>query len=467
MVSYATKFPINKSFDKYEFVKTTIGWNQGSKFDKIENLTWDNEQYECKWMQNNIKFEIQEIESESIIASRLSKEDERGMWLTDFVLNAAEGTLSVSVSLETTEFTTDFFPTYYPPYFVKMVLARGYAGVDNGLVVQSCEHMISECLDFFKGITSKIIASSLPVIYVARTATGDNPLDVNKLAFRLQGTAHVICEPEGETHPEDSPDLSDLVADKTGKIFVFYPNPNKKSRIFNLTDSSRDSDFLEDRIVNDVYSYMTSRMRKPIDTWEGVSIEKLHISNRELTSNQSAIKKESSEMYDLYEEQLKKMEAANNRLTNENQKLSAELQGLRMKFADRAQHPVLYMGEEQEFYTDEIKEIILEILTKYKKNCHENSRRYHIITDIIENNNYKGIPDQRRERLKTALKGYRTLDASLKSLLESLGFEISKEGKHYKWTYYGDHRYVITASTTASSQRTGIEIASDIDNLLL
>ena len=350
MVSYATKFPVNKSFNKDEFVKTAIDWNQGSKFDKIENLTWDIGLYEHKWVQDNITFEIQEIEGESIIASRLSKEDERGMWLTDFVLNATDGTLSVSVSLETTEFTTDFFPTYYPPYFVKMVLARGYAGEDNGLVVRNSEHVISECMDFFKGIVSQKITSSLPVVYVVRTAAGSNPIDINKLAFRLQGTAHVICESEDEPQSEDLPELSELVADKAGKIFVFYPNPNKKARIFNLTDSSRDSDFLEDRIVNDVYNYMTSKMRKPIDTWEGVSIEKLHISNRELTSNQSAIKKESNEMYDLYEEQLKKMEAANNRLTNENQKLSAELQGLRMKFADRDQPPVLYMGEEQDFY---------------------------------------------------------------------------------------------------------------------
>ena len=466
MVIYTTKFPINELFDKEEFIKTVIKWNQGSKYDRIEDLQWDSKTYEYEWVQDNITLSIQEIESESIVASRLKKEDEYGMWLTEFVLNVLQGTIAISVSLETTELTTDFFPTYYPPFFVKMVLFGEYAGLDYDIVVQNKEHLVTECLDFFEKLVTKKIVSRLPVVYVAKTMDGNNPLDVNKLAFRLQGIAHVLCEPEEGISFTDLTDELDNVELKAGKVFVFYPSHNKKRSIFNLTGTSRDSKFLEDRIVNDVYNYMNSRMRKAIDTWDGVSTEKLHIINRNLLNDHSAIEEENKSLYDVFGEQLEKMEESNVKLSNEVQRLTAELQGLRMKYADKEQAPVLYLGEERDLYAGEIREIVLEIISEYQKSCKEDSRRWHVISDLMENNEFKGLPEKRREQLKNALRGYKTLNGSLKSLLETLGFEISDDGKHYKWTYYGDHRYVATAAKTCSDSRAGMNLSSLIDKLM-
>lgn len=45
MVTYTTKFPIDKSFSKNEFVKLVLKWNQGSKFDKINDLYWNEQDY--------------------------------------------------------------------------------------------------------------------------------------------------------------------------------------------------------------------------------------------------------------------------------------------------------------------------------------------------------------------------------------------------------------------------------------
>lgn len=65
------------------------------------------------------------------------------------------------------------------------------------------------------------------------------------------------------------------------------------------------------------------------------------------------------------------------------------------------------------------------------------------------------------------MKGYKSLNGSLRSMLESLGFVITDDGKHYKWTYFGDHRYVTTAAKTSSDSRAGLNLASIIDNLML
>lgn len=97
----------------------------------------------------------------------------------------------------------------------------------------------------------------------------------------------------------------------------------------------------------------------------------------------------------------------------------------------------------------------------------KDTRRDHIVSDLLENNTFEHIPAKRREQIKTALKGYKSLSGSLRGLLESMGFVITDDGKHYKWTYFGDHRYSATMAKTSSDNRAGMNMASLIDNLML
>ena len=466
MITFITKFPINDKFGRKEFLEQIIYWNQGSKYNKIENLDWDGESYECRWEQDGIVLETQEIPSESIIGARLTKEDESGVWFTDFVLNYSERYLAVSVALETTEFTTEFRPTYYPPFFVKAVIYRGYAGFDLGLEVTQSEHYIDECKDIIKDVFTRKIKLKMPVVYVAKTKGGQYPVDANELAFRLQGVAHVICESDEKIDIEVLPQEITSEEMMLGKIFIFYPSSNKKAGILNMTGGLDDPEGLADRITRAVYNYMNQRMRKACDTWDGITTEKLHIINRELLSDQTAAAEENKQLYDVFGEQLEQMEQANIKLNNDIQRLTAELQGLRMKYSDKDNIPIIREGEEKDFYEGEIREIILEILEDYRRNCKDDSRRSHIIADILQSNEYNHIPEKRREQLKSALKGYRSLNGSLKGLLETLGFEISSDGKHYKWTYFGDHRYVTTVAKTNSDGRAGMNISSTIDKLM-
>ena len=120
MITYSTKFPVNDSLTKNEFINTIIKWNQGSKYDKINPLMWDGVSFEYSWKQENISLSIQEISDKEIVASRLKKEDEHGVWLTDFILDRINKMISISVSLETTEFTTDFFSNLLSTLFCKI-----------------------------------------------------------------------------------------------------------------------------------------------------------------------------------------------------------------------------------------------------------------------------------------------------------------------------------------------------------
>lgn len=50
--------------------------------------------------------------------------------------------------------------------------------------------------------------------------------------------------------------------------------------------------------------------------------------------------------------------------------------------------------------------VLLEILEDYSRNVQKNTRRDHIVTDLLENNIFEHIPAKRREQIKVALKRY-------------------------------------------------------------
>ena len=303
----------------------------------------------------------------------------------------------------------------------------------------------------------------LPIVYITRSKDTSSELNVDDLAFRLQGVAHVIYEPDGYDQ-KLCLDIDDENVYENSAI-IFYPNFQKQVDFIDCTEKSKD--YIENHIINAVYSYMIQRVRKNIDTWDGILNEQLHLKNIELLKSKATVEEENDYLYEEFGDQLKKMEDTNAKLNNEIQRLTAEVQGLRMKFSDRSQVPIIVAGEEKDLYEGEIKEIILEILEEYKKSCHEGSRRQHIIDDILQYNEYKHLPEKKREILKKALKGYRNLNGSLKNELEALGIEITSDGKHYKWSYFGDSRYVVTAAKTSSDARSGMNLSAIMEKLML
>lgn len=467
MITYSTQFPVSELYTKDIFVNMVIRWNQGSKYDKFESLIWDGQSYQLCWQEGGKRLAVHDFEELGVIASRLKKEDEHGLWRTDFVLNYGKRYLTVRVTQDTTEFTTDFYPSYYPPFFVKKVIYEGYAGEDHGIPVANAPFAIgNRNIQFLKNIVAGEGDVSLPVVAVTRTSEGRMPLELGDLAFRLQGVAHVLEESE----PNLFSQLTFCEEDdkKPGKIYLIFPNRNRRIKMMNLSgERAENPDLIITRIINEIYGYTNQVLRLDVDTWEGLQTENLHRQNAALLSGQKAMEEENEQLYEVFGEQLKKTEKNNEDLNKQVQQLLVENQALRMKLASLDKVPALYLGEERDFYTGEIREIILEILSEYQRNYLADTRRDHIIRDLIENNEYEQLPAKRREQIKKILKGYRTLTGSLKNALEEMGFEISDDGKHYKWAYYGDHRYVATVAKTSSDGRAGMNIASAIDNLML
>ena len=163
-----------------------------------------------------------------------------------------------------------------------------------------------------------------------------------------------------------------------------------------------------------------------------------------------------------FDEDNQKLRQQIEELTRANTSLQMENQGLRAKLNGVEDVPILFLGEEEEFFQDEIRVMLLDALELALPNYASRPRRKAVLEDIIKSNNCKRRADERAEQLKNLLRGYKTISATMKRTLQDMGFVINEDGKHYKLTYYGDARYMATLAKTPSDNRSGINIAKEI-----
>lgn len=157
-------------------------------------------------------------------------------------------------------------------------------------------------------------------------------------------------------------------------------------------------------------------------------------------------------------------------LQAENEILREEKNTLEQRLRDHAAaekaggNALLAAGEEQDLYPGEIHEILVDLLKEARKAVPQGSRRADLLDDLIAHNRTQEIPRQKADALKTALKGYRELDASLRRKLNELGIDIPEQTKkHYKLKYYGDDRYTASmACTGGDSGRGGRNLAASL-----
>ena len=421
-------------------------------------------------MERNIKFEdgnlslaIEEIRTYNTIAIRFHQFDENNIiWNTDIVVNFNTHIFSIKIDRETTADTIGFIPQFKTPILVNMLLERDFIGMDNDLEISAKEIPIKK--DNYKVIENIICRNtvySMPVIYVTKS-WGRYPLRVHTLAYRLRGVAHVLIE-------EDA-DVCKFLKDSCrgmnshhGSIGIYYPGSSAPYKIITPRRYEGQEETLIDRIVNMVCRYMNQQARDKMMTWEGVQNELLKLRYVSATEKKVKAENEVSEVYENFSDELEEKERTIEELNNRVMALQAENQGLRAKYEQVSEIPLIYYGEEDELYEGEIKDHILETLQKQMQQVKKGTRKELILQDILESNELTGALEEKRTEIKRILKGYTKVGDSLKRDLKAYGFIITKDGGHYKLTYKGDSRYLFTmASSGSDSQRGGENLIGDI-----
>ena len=156
------------------------------------------------------------------------------------------------------------------------------------------------------------------------------------------------------------------------------------------------------------------------------------------------------------QETIMKLESKVEALTEENKQLKSKL---------NTESPLLVMGDEQELYPGEIKDIILSTLTDSINE--ERSRRADVIQDIIDHNDYEKLGKERMNKIKNVLRTYTGMDRKTKASLEEMGIAIMTHNRHYVGTYYNDARYRVIFSATPSDSRAGLNLASNLIRVCL
>ncbi len=221
-------------------------------------------------------------------------------------------------------------------------------------------------------------------------------------------------------------------------------------------------------------TYDNTQMVPALYTWQGINnallLEKYANQKKqrlEAEVEKDKAKDEVDQLLESYDDDLKKFQNQIEKLMRSNESLTYENQGLKAKLDSIENVPVLFHGDEDDFFQGEIREIILDAISEQLKSIEPKSRRYDVLSDIISSNENERVINDKRDEIKQIFKDYKSLSGTMRQRLSELGFSINEDGKHYKLTYYGDSRYYTTISKTASDHREGRNIAATINKTIL
>lgn len=311
------------------------------------------------------------------------------------------------------------------------------------------------------------------MIYVSKTAAGKDPLSISWLASRLKGAAHVLVEKT----PEEAVRLRELCGgtrEMYGAIRIYYPSASVQRKKYLFGSATGNEEIRLEKIIRNVIHYWVSQRTAPLYTWQGVMREMLNdqlssqIAKRmEAEAARQKAENEIDQVYDEFDEDFKALQEKVTELTKTNEALQYENQGLRAKLAAADATPLLLMGDEEDFYQGEIRDIVLGAIDDAFSTIESSTRRADVLGDVLENNPYRHLSDERKQKIKSLFKGYKSISGTMKQELADMGFELTEAGKHYKLTYRGDSRYLVTIGKTPSDNRSGSNTASEIGKIML
>lgn len=496
MLLFSTILEVNDTLTKDAFIQLVIEWNQKSPHDSniIPNITWNGER-NIRFGNETVWLEIVEYRNQNIIAIRYEKKEENGaIWDTDYVMNFSNMKMSIRLDRSYTEDALSANQKFSTPHFITLLIEHGYLKDDQNLPVHDKPIIVDdESIQLLANIINGKARYRLPIVYISKTYVDDYPVDVTLIAKRLKGVAHVLVQ-QSKMQNKALMELCNQENEYHGAIGIYFSNRAVGHRRY-LCRSLGQDQFLLEKVVRTVIQYGNSHQIDTLYTWQGVNNALLNdrlISQRKERIAAEQAKKDAENEYlrlidekdeekkffqkqameearaeadillESFDDDIAKLQRQVEELTKTNEALRYENQGLRSKLDGSDSTPIIYMGDENEFYQEEIKDLILTLLSESLESLPPNTRRSDVVKDILRNNNYNKVSKGRASKVKTALKNNDGMTNKVRQVLENLGFVMIEDGKHIKATYFGDERYHITLAKTPSDGRSGKNVAAEI-----
>lgn len=476
MLLFSTILDINKTLTKEKFIELVSLWNQSAKYKEniVQGVSWNGEK-NIKFGTDKLSIEIIDYPEKDILAVRHEKiTPDEVVWDTDFVVNFVERKISIRLDRTFSEDALEMNAAFSTPHFISLLIEQGYLQDDQDLPVLRDPIMITDSnLETVQQVVRNKEYYELPVVYVAKDFADQDPLSISWLASRLKGAAHVLVEESKEACMKCT-ELCGETVEEYGAVRIYYPSLGVNRKRFLYRSATGNIDVRLEKVIRHVIQYWNSQRMDILYTWQGVNSavmsDTLQSQIQRLAEAESA--KQSAEeeinlVYEEFDEDIKSLQKKLEELSRANEALQMENFGLRAKMNASDAMPIVYQGDEEDFYPEEVKDMVLGVLADALNNTEKGTRLHDVLEDILENNPYQHLSDERKQRVKNLFKGYKTLTGAMKQELMSLGFEISDDGKHYKITYQGDPRYMVTIGKTPSDNRAGSNNAGMINKIML
>lgn len=476
MLLFSTILNITDKLNKKEFINLLVKWNQEAKYREniVPGVTWNGEK-NIKFGIDKLSIEIIDYLEKDILAVRHEKiTDDEVVWDTDFVVNFAERKISIRLDRTFSEDALEMNAAFSTPHFISLLIEHGYLQDDQDLPILRDPIVITDCnLETVQQVVRNKEYYELPVVYVSKDFANKDPLSISWLASRLKGAAHVLVE-ESKEACKKCTEICGETAEEYGAVRIYYPSLGVNRKRFLFRSSTGNMDVRLEKVIRHVIQYWNSQRMDILYTWQGVNSSVLsdNLQNQiqrlaEAESAKQSAEEEINLVYEEFDEDIKSLQKKVEELSKANEALQMENFGLRAKMNASDAMPIIYQGDEEDFYPEEVKDMVLGVLAEALNNTEKGTRLYDVLEDILENNPYQHLSDERKQRVKNLFKGHKTLTGAMKQELISLGFEISDDGRHYKITYQGDPRYMVTIGKTPSDNRAGSNNAGMINKIML
>lgn len=459
MLTFKTQFPLRSDVEMEEFLACCKEWISGSPhtlLGEILKSSATSGRFEAAG--ESAEFLHADIEGKQVGGVRYEKTDSDGVhWATDVVACKSESGFLAAVQLSVdSEVPVENLGRGRRPYIVKLLMQRFGGGMDGVLPVSdSAIYFTEEEQTLAADVICAKAGSVMPVVYVSRRGDGDLSVDPGTLAQWVSAMAHVVVEPSRSFSTE----LSREVYGENpygGAVAIFWPDG--VGRWLYLPERYDSAGSLQSAIARKIRSSLLFQKVQRECTWafllDAIARQKFE-----------ALRQSGAGRVDDYIAHFDR-ELAENR--EEIRRLENELN--RVKFSkwtnderdDGDGITIDLVTTERDLYQGEHLSVVLDALGRASESAEENSRRRHVLDTLIAANQHEGEREIILARLKDVLSQYESMTPSVRKELESLGFEVHEDGKHYKLTFRKDERFPFVLSRTSSDWRSGKNAVADL-----
>ena len=455
MLRYSTRFKVKDLFTKEQFVKSVIKWCTEKKY-PMENLESHISELSFFEIYENQTLEVINNDTLNIIAARNIAETSKGTWTVDAVFNYKERLITVYMDHTVNKETEDTNSHNRVPLLINHIINDRFAAENMGFELKASALPIdkSNASTLFSAIESDD-PYSLPIVYLSSRSK----IDADSIALKLSGLAVVIKDMSDVLYNSDSERFSE-------PIYIFIPHKMIEPIPFGDYPFHRD-------IIRVITDYLNSRKYDKLETWNGLNSEIFRLKSQEILKKL----KEQNDNTEFNQSYLNALEAENEEYAKKYEKLAADFRKLQfenerlnynLEVYSESGTPVIFSGKEKDFYPNEQREIIMEILLDHlNKSISGECRRADILKSLIEANTVEGIPDKYKKIIKEAFDGYKNFSCTkILNALKETGIDIVDHTGHYKLQYHSDPRYTYVAAATPSDERSGKNAASMINKLM-